>query len=186
MCWAAPCGSIMDHELQVTCFSLLPENIQKLLRLPWESLSYISPGKPVFLHLAFPSSRSLSWFPKTRKLHPPSEPPFAHHSCHQSLSGPGGKNRSSWSSTSPQQTLTALLWMKLVVEQLQCYNTRKMQVIMQLHFVLWSCKCDLPTPWEVNWIGLGYRTPASPTLAQANSLLWCMNKTSMTITGNFP
>ena len=159
----------------MTRLSLFLENIHKYLTcFSWESLSYSSSGKTVFL-LAFPSaSKSGPWFPKTVRLHPPSDRPSTE--C-----GPEGEVRSSWSHTSPQETLTGLLWVKLAAKQLRCDNIRNKQA-MQLRL----CKSDRPAPWEGDWVGLGCGTPDSPRLAQAHSVLCCMNKTSMTITGTFP
>lgn len=97
MLWAALCGPAIDHELQVTCFSL--KTSLKILYVCLESLSYILPGKPVFLLLAFSSSSTrVSWLPKMRRLHPPCKPLLsAYLSWHCDSCGPGGEDRSSWS-----------------------------------------------------------------------------------------
>lgn len=168
----------------MTFFSLLPENVHKNLRYLCWVLHFL--GKPSFLLLAFPRSLTrLSSFPKQEGYtFPPGSQrilcsPLPHLSWHQSLCGPEVKdNPRAHSRHSHSFSGWSLL-------QHNCNAT--IQERCNKDAAGWcSWKGDLPTPWEVGWLGPCCGTPASPRLAQANSVFWCMNKTSMTITRNFP
>lgn len=168
----------------MTFFSLLPENVHKNLRYLGWVLHFL--GKPSFLFLAFPhSSTRLSSFPKQGGYtFPPGSRAFC---AHLSLTSPGIRACVVQElRTIPRPTADTHI---TSLDEACCSTAAMLQYKKDASkdAADWcSYKGDLPTPWEVGWLGPGFGTLASPRLSQANSVLWCMNKTSVTITGNFP
>lgn len=126
-----------------------------------ESLSCISPRKPVFLLLTFPCLNKGVLVPQDKE-YAPSLPapraPGAPLSRRCNVCGPGGEDRSSWSPSSPWQTPRGLLWGSLWQNNLGV--TMRAASQQRSRTVLWFCKGYRPPLGRLT--GLAWETGLPP------------------------